>query len=85
MMSPWKRARLLSVCDQRRKERIQDLLAASQIPYEIKAKAQQQVHPVDRAGMGFGPSGNPSPKITYIFYVQKEDVGRALELVGSAG
>ena len=83
MMSPWKKTRLLSVNDPHRKEQIQNLLAAIQIPYEIKAKTQQQVHSVDQAGMTFGSPGNFTPKITYIFYVQKEDMGRALELVGN--
>lgn len=70
--------KIITVSDNKNKELIQDLFAAQNIKYKMKVKEILQKNAFDTARIG--TLGNNNMKLTYSFYVEKEnyDIGRQL-------
>ena len=74
-------AKLITVCDSREKEQIQELFAEHNIQYKMKIKEILQKNAFDAARIG--TLGNNKIKLNYSFYVEKENVEIGKHLVSS--
>lgn len=74
-------AKIITVSDNRKREQIQELFAEHNIKYKMKAKEILQKNAFDTARLG--TLGNNKIKITYSFYVEKENFDMGRHLIGS--
>ena len=78
-MKIFHRTKVITVDDHAKKEHIQDLFAQYHIEYKIKIKEILQKNPMDTAVIG--TLGMNKMKISYSFYVEKENAAAAKELL----
>ena len=77
-MKIFHKTKIITVNDFKKKEQIQELFAKHNIEYKIKVKEIQK-NPIDAAIVG--TLGLNRIKITYSFYVKKEDLFAVRELL----
>lgn len=78
-MSIFHRTKVITVSDAAKKQQVQELFAENHIKYKMKIKEIMQKNPIDTAVIG--TLGMNRMKVTYSFYVEKEDAALAMELL----
>lgn len=74
-------AKIIAVSENNKKEQIQELLATHNIKYKMKVKEILQKNAFDTARMGTLESNKT--KLTYSFYVEKENLDMCKNLINS--
>ena len=74
-------AKIIAVSENNKKEQIQELLAAHNIKYKMKVKEILQKNSFDTARVG--TLGINKIKLTYSFYVEKENLYMCRNLISS--
>lgn len=77
------REKIITVSDNRQKEKIQEAFAQHNIEYRIRVKEILQKNAIDTARLG--SLGNNKVKFQYSFYVNKENRELAGHIVRSIG
>lgn len=75
--------KLMSVSDNRKKERVQAVLVKNGIDYKMKAKEAFRKNTYDAAKLG--SLGNNQVKLTYSFYVKRDQADLAKYFLRDAG
>lgn len=68
-----------STKDRHQKEKVQKYFIDYKIPYRLKVKNNLQINIADTAVIG--NMGNNKINLTYVFYVRKKDVKKAIWLI----
>lgn len=74
-------AKIIAVSENNKKEQIQELFAAHNIKYKMKLKEVLQKSAFDSARVG--TPGSNQIKLTYSFYVEKENLAMCRNLISS--